>query len=80
MGGPLCAFGIFAQGPESSVAPSTPVPPEEETPPIRETPRFEAAPGDPSPNEPAVGMATKIEAKDGVTKTPLFSIDSYKVI
>ena len=51
------------------VAPSTPVPPEEETPSVPETPRFDPVNGDPSPDDPAVGVATKIEAKD-ITQTP----------
>ena len=55
------------------VAPSTPVtPPEEETPFVPETPRSEPAQRDPSPNEAAIGVVTKIEAKDGMTP-PLLS-------
>ena len=41
---------------------------EEETPSVPETPRFDPAQGDPSPNDPAIGVATKIEAKDGTTQ------------
>ena len=52
------------------VAPSAPVPQDEGTPSVPETPRFDPAKGDPSPDDPAVGVATKIEAKDRVTQTP----------
>ena len=52
------------------VAPSIPVPPAEETPSIPETPRFDPEQGDPSPKEPAIGVAAKVEARDGVTQTP----------
>ena len=37
---------------------------DEETPSVPETPRFNPEKGDPSPDDPAVGIATKIEAKD----------------
>ena len=52
------------------VAPSAPVPQDEETPSVPETPRFDPEKGDPSPDDPAVGIATKIEAKDSMTQTP----------
>ena len=44
------------------VAPSTPVPPDEETPSVPETPRFDPEYGGTHPEEPAIGVATKIEA------------------
>ena len=37
---------------------------------IHETPRFDPDDGGVPPNEPAVGVATRIEAKDGSTQTP----------
>ena len=52
------------------VAPSTPVPVDEETPSIPETPRLDPDKGGTPPEEPALGVATKIDAKDGVTQTP----------
>ena len=52
------------------VAPSMPVPQGEETPSVPETPRFDPDKGDPSPDDPAIGVATKIEAKERMTQTP----------
>ena len=54
----------------TEVAPSTPVPPDEETPSIPETPKFDPDSGRPPSGEPAIGVATKIEAADGVFQTP----------
>ena len=47
----------------TEVAPSTPVPQEGEMQSIPETPRFNPDQGDPSPEEPAIGVATRIEAR-----------------
>ena len=54
----------------TEVAPSTPVPPDEEKPCIPDTPKFDPDSGGSPPDEPAIGVATKIEASDGVTQTP----------
>ena len=43
----------------TEVAPSTPVPHEGETPSIPDTPHFDPDQGDPSPEEPAIGVATR---------------------
>ena len=51
----------------TGIAPSTPVPQEGEVPSIPDTPRFEPDQGDPSPEEPAIGVATRIEAKERMT-------------
>ena len=42
----------------------------EETPSIPQTPRFDPDNGGTPPEEPTIGVATKIDAKDGVTQTP----------
>ena len=34
------------------------------------TPHFDPDQGDPSPEEPAIGVATKVEAKERMTQTP----------
>ena len=47
---------------------STAVPHEGEAPSIPETPHFDPDQGDPSPEEPAVGVATKIESKELVSR------------
>ena len=52
------------------VAPSTPVSQDEETPSVPETPRFDPEKRDTYPDDPAVRLATKIEAKDSMTQTP----------
>ena len=49
----------------TQVAPSTPVPHEGEAPSIPETLHFDPDQGDPSPEEPAMGVATKIEQRRG---------------
>ena len=49
----------------TEIAPSTPVPPDEETPCIPETPKFDPDSRGAPPDEPAIGVATKIEASDG---------------
>ena len=54
----------------TEVVPSTPVPHEGETPSIPDTPHFDPDEGDPSPEEPAIGVASKIEAKERMTQTP----------
>ena len=54
----------------TEVAPSTPVLKEGETPSIFETPRFDPDQGDPSPDERAIGVATKIESKERMAQTP----------
>ena len=54
----------------TEVAPSTPVSHEGETPSIPDTPHFDPDQGDPSPEEPAIGVATRIEAKERMTQTP----------
>ena len=54
----------------TEVAPSIPVPHEGETPSIPETPRFDPDQGDPSPEEPATGVAIRLEAKERMTRTP----------
>ena len=54
----------------TEVAPSTPLPPDEETFSIPETPKFDPDSGGSPPDEPTIGVATKIEASDGVTQTP----------
>ena len=51
----------------TEVAPSTPVPQGEETPSVPETPHYK---GDPSPDNPAIGVATKVESKERMTQTP----------
>ena len=51
-------------------APVGPVPQEGETPSIPETPHFDPDQGDPSPDDLAIGVATKIESKEGMTQTP----------
>ena len=48
----------------TEVAPSTPVPQEGETPSIPETPHFDPDQGDPSPDDPVIGVATKIESNE----------------
>ena len=45
----------------TEIAPSTPVPQEGEVPSISDTPHFEPDQGDPSPEEPATGVATMFE-------------------
>ena len=54
----------------TEVAPSTPVPPEEAAPSIPATPKFDPDHGGSLPEEPAIGLATRVEAKDGVTQMP----------
>ena len=49
---------------------STPVPHEGETPSIPDTPHFVPDQGDPSPEEPSVGVATRIAVKERMTQTP----------
>ena len=62
------SFHSFARGsqPSTEVAPSTPVPHEGETPSIPETLRFDPGQGDPSPEEPAIGVAIRLEASLGI--------------
>ena len=54
----------------TEVAPSTPVLKEGETPSIFETLRFDPDQGDPSPDDRAIGVATKIESKERMAQTP----------
>ena len=54
----------------TEVAPSTPVPHEGETPSIPETPHFDPDQGGPSPEEPAIGVAIRLEAKEQMAQTP----------
>ena len=54
----------------TEIAPSTRSAKEGETPSIPETPHFEPDQGDPSPEEPAIGTATRIVAKERMTQTP----------
>ena len=58
---------IQHQGP-TEIAPSMPVPQEGEAPSIPDTPHFDPDQGDPSPEEPAIGIATRIEAKERMTQ------------
>ena len=55
----LCSFYHGPQGKETSSIP--------------ETPHFDPAKGDPSTDDPAIGVATKIESKERMTQTPLIS-------
>ena len=64
----------------TEVAPSTPVPPDKGTPSIPETPRFNPDHGGTPPEEPAIGVATRIDAKDGVTHTPPLLSKLYDAI
>ena len=54
----------------TEVAPSNPDLVEGETPSIPETPHYHPDQGDVSPEEPAMGTATRIEAKERMTQTP----------
>ena len=54
----------------TEIAPSTLAPQEREVPSIPDTPHFDPDQGDPSPEEPAIGVATRIEAKERMTQTP----------
>ena len=54
----------------TEVAPSIPDLVEGETPSIPETPHYHPDQGDVSPEEPAMGTATRIEAKERMTQTP----------
>ena len=54
----------------TEVAPSTPVIEEGETPSIPETPHYHPDQGDVSPEEPVMGTATRIVAKERMTQTP----------
>ena len=54
----------------TEVAPSTHVTREGEVPSIPETPNFEPDRGDQSPDEPAIGTATRVVAKERMTQTP----------
>ena len=54
----------------TAVASSTPFPQDEETPSVPETPSFNPEQGDPSPDDPVVGVGTRIEAKNRMTQTP----------
>ena len=54
----------------TEIAPSTPAIQEGEAPSMPETPHFHPDQGDPSPEEPAIGVATRIEAKERMTQTP----------
>ena len=62
------------------VAPSTPVPQDEETPSVPETPRFDPEKGGPSPEDPAIGIATRIEAKERKHRLLLWSLDLFRAI
>ena len=55
----------------TELAPSTPVSQEGEVPSIPDTPHLDPDQGDPSPEEPAIGIATRVEAKERMTQTPL---------
>ena len=57
------------------VAPSTPVPPDEEAPSIPETPRFDPEQGGTPPEEPVVGIATKIVKNTGIEACPKHQMD-----
>ena len=73
MGRPPSPFHTSSGDPNQApteVAPSTPAPHEGEAPSIPDTPHFDADQGDPSPEDPAIGVATKIEAKERMTQTP----------
>ena len=62
-----------AAGPNQApteAAPSNPDLVEGETPSIPETPHYHPGQGDVSPEEPAMGTATRIEAKERMTQTP----------
>ena len=54
----------------TEIAPSTQVAQEGETPSIPDTPHFDPDRGDPSPTEPAIGVATRIQAKERMTQKP----------
>ena len=54
----------------TEIAPSTHDAQEGEAPSIPETPHFKPDRGDPSPEEPAIGTATRIVAKERMTQTP----------
>ena len=54
----------------TEVAPSTHDAVEGETPSVPETPRVHPDQGDTSPDEPALGAATRIVAKERMTQTP----------
>ena len=54
----------------TEIAPSTHVTQEGEAPSIPDTPHFVPDQGDPSPEEPAIGTATRVVAKERMTQTP----------
>ena len=54
----------------TEIAPSTHATQEGEAPSIPNTPNFEPDQGDPSPNKPAIGTATRVVAKERMTQTP----------
>ena len=54
----------------TEVAPSTPAVVEGETPSVPETPHYQPDQGGVSPEEPALGTATRIDAKERMTQTP----------
>ena len=54
----------------TEVDPSSPARQEGETPSIPDTPCFHPDQRDPSPEEPAIGVATRIAAKERMTQTP----------
>ena len=66
----------------TEVAPSTHATREGEAPSIPDTPHFNPDQGDPSPEEPAVGIATRIAAKERMTQTPplLFRLGWFRAI
>ena len=65
-------------GVPTEVVPSTPVPPDEGTPSIAETPKFNPDYGGSPLEEPAIGVATRIDM--GSHKPLLFCLNSYKAI
>ena len=69
----LCDFIFVLQRPKPSTHTGCSLdtyPTREETPSIPETPKFDAESGITTPEEPAFGVATKVEAAEGVTQTP----------
>ena len=55
---------------QTELAPSTRDVEEGETPSVPETPHFKPDQGDTSPEEPAMGTATRIVAKERMSQTP----------
>ena len=58
-------------------APSTPLPPDDEAPSISETPEFVPDGGGEPPGGLAVGIATRVEAKDGSDSDSSFFVAAH---